>query len=451
MIGTGSGKKRDQMPTKDELKLLKKERDARDRSRTVRDTWQKIDRDGENLTTKEKLERLVSLTRQKRGPAVKSVPAPIEPGHREPVQLFENPYTLGARYGQVMISLGLEIPGKALAKLSHDVAFEGLSLDSALFLDLETTGLAGGTGTLPFLVGMGYYRDGRFNVAQYFLSEMGDEGRMVRELGQFFREMDFKSVVTYNGKAFDMPLLETRFALQRERFPLAGLPHLDFLFSARHLWKHRYESCRLSHLAREIVRADRDEDIPGAEIPIRYFQYIRSGDFSLIEPILYHNQEDILSLLGVVIEGALLFDRGRRPSQDKADAMDLVGIGRLYESVGDLERSVELFEKALGGDLSGEVSVQVRTKLSRHFKKNRAWDKAVPLWQGAAGGDAFSSCRELAMYYEHREKNYEEAIRAAEEGLALAMGVSPQYEQDFRKRLERLKHKVRRRQEKREK
>jgi len=451
MIGTGSGKKRDQMPTKDELKLLKKERDARDRSRTVRDTWQKIDRDGENLTTKEKLERLVSLTRQKRGPAVKSVPAPIEPGHREPVQLFENPYTLGARYGQVMISLGLEIPGKALAKLSHDVAFEGLSLDSALFLDLETTGLAGGTGTLPFLVGMGYYRDGRFNVAQYFLSEMGDEGRMVRELGQFFREMDFKSVVTYNGKAFDMPLLETRFALQRERFPLAGLPHLDFLFSARHLWKHRYESCRLSHLAREIVRADRDEDIPGAEIPIRYFQYIRSGDFSLIEPILYHNQEDILSLLGVVIEGALLFDRGRRPSQDKADAMDLVGIGRLCESAGDLERSIELFEKALKGDLSCEISVQVRTKLGRHFKKNRAWDKAVPLWQGAAGGDAFSSCRELAMYYEHREKNYEEAIRAAEEGLALAMGVSPQYEQDFRKRLERLKHKVRRRQEKREK
>jgi len=451
MIGTGSGKKRDQMPIKDELKLLKKERDARDRSRTVRDTWQKIDRDGENLTTKEKLERLVSLTRQKRGPAVKSVPAPIEPGHREPVQLFENPYTLGARYGQVMISLGLEIPGKALAKLSHDVAFEGLSLDSALFLDLETTGLAGGTGTLPFLVGMGYYRDGRFNVAQYFLSEMGDEGRMVRELGQFFREMDFKSVVTYNGKAFDMPLLETRFALQRERFPLAGLPHLDFLFSARHLWKHRYESCRLSHLAREIVRADRDEDIPGAEIPIRYFQYIRSGDFSLIEPILYHNQEDILSLLGVVIEGALLFDRGRRPSQDEADAMDLVGIGRLCESAGDLERSIELFEKALKGDLSCEVSVQVRTKLGRHFKKNRAWDKAVPLWQGAAGGDAFSSCRELAMYYEHREKNYEEAIRAAEEGLALAMGVSPQYEQDFRKRLERLKHKVRRRQEKREK
>jgi uncharacterized protein YprB with RNaseH-like and TPR domain len=448
MIEAGTGKKRDPMAIKDELKLLKKERDARDRSRKVHDTWQKIDRDGENLTTKEKLERLISLTRREKGPAGKPEPAPVEPGHREPVQFFENPYTLGARYGQVTISLGLEIPGKALALLSHDAAFEGLSLDSALFLDLETTGLAGGTGTLPFLVGMGYYRNGRFNVAQYFLSEMGDEDRMIRELGQFFREMGFKSVVTYNGKAFDMPLLETRFALQRERFPLAGLPHLDFLFSARHLWKHRYESCRLSYLAREIVRADRDEDIPGAEIPIRYFQYIRSGDFSLIEPILYHNQEDILSLLGVVIEGALLFDRGRRPSQDETDAMDLVGIGRLYESAGDLERSIELFEKALEGELSGEVSVHVRTKLGRHFKKNRAWDKAVSLWQGAAGCDELSSRRELAMYYEHREKKYEEAIRAAEEGLAWAMGVSLSYEQDFRKRLERLKGKVRRRQEK---
>ncbi len=436
------------MAIKDELKLLKRERDARDRSRKVRDTWQRIDQEGESLTTKEKLERLISLTRREKGPVKKPEPAAVVPQHRESVQLFENPYTLNARYGQVTISLGLEVPGKALALLSHDAAFESQSLESALFLDLETTGLAGGTGTLPFLVGMGYYRNGKFNVAQYFLSEMGDEDRMVRELGRFFREMDFKSVVTYNGKAFDMPLLETRFTLQRERFPLAGLPHLDFLFSARHLWRHKYENCRLFHLAREIVRADRDEDIPSAEIPIRYFQYIRSGDFSLIEPILYHNQEDILSLLGVVIEGALLFDRGRRTSQDEADAMDLVGIGRLYESAGDLERSAELFEKALEGKLSGEVSIHVRTKLGRHFKKKRAWDKAVPLWQSAAGGEALSSCRELAMYYEHQEKKYEEAVRAAEEGLVWATGVSVSYEQDFRKRLERLKIKIRRRQEK---
>ena len=104
MIETEPGKKRDPMTIKSELKLLKKERDARDRSRKVRDTWQKIDRDGENLTTKEKLERLISLSRREKGPAGKPEPAPVEPGHREPVQFFENPYTLGARYGQVTIS-----------------------------------------------------------------------------------------------------------------------------------------------------------------------------------------------------------------------------------------------------------------------------------------------------------------------------------------------------------
>ncbi len=318
-----------------------------------------------------------------------------------------------------------------------------MTLDSALFLDLETTGLAGGTGTLPFLVGMGYYRDGKFKVAQYFLGEMADEDAMIRELAGFIRDMDFKSVITYNGKAFDLPLLETRFALHRERFPLAGLPHLDFLFAARQLWKHQYESCRLFHLAREIVRAERDEDIPGAEIPMRYFQYIRTGDESLIEPVLYHNQEDILSLLGVVIAGALLLGRGQRPEAgEEMDPLDLVGVGRLYESAGDADRSAELFEHALKRNLSGELSTRVHKKLSAHFKKNRDWEKAVVLWKDLSRQDQLDAFRELAMYYEHKEKKYDEALRAAEEGLAMSMGLSGLHEQDFRKRLERIQAKM---------
>ena len=122
---------------------------------------------------------------------------------------------------------------------------------------------------------------------------------MLEELSAFFRDGKFRSIVTYNGKAFDVPLLETRFILKRQKYVLNEWPHLDFLFSARSLWKHKYDSCRLFHLAREVVAADRSEDIPGAEIPQRYFDYLRTGDFGLIEPILYHNQEDILSLLGL--------------------------------------------------------------------------------------------------------------------------------------------------------
>ncbi len=432
------------MTLDDKLRSLRKERAARSRSRNVEDAWNKIDRDAGSLTVKEKLERLISLTGG-RYPA-KPPAAPVSgPLRREPFRFVENPFALGTRYGDVSIAQGLEIPGKALAFLSHEIGFEALTLDSALFLDLETTGLAGGTGTLPFLVGMGYYRDGKFKVAQYFLGEMADEDAMVRDLSRFIRDMDFKSVVTYNGKAFDLPLLETRFAMHRERFPLADLPHLDFLFAARQLWKHQYESCRLFHLAREIVRAERDEDIPGAEIPLRYFQYIRTGDESLIEPILYHNQEDILSLLGVVIAGALLLGRGQRPDAgEEMDPLDLVGVGRLYESAGDMERSAELFEQALKRNLSGELSVRVHKKLSSHLKRNKDWEKAVVLWKDLSRQDQLDAFRELAMYYEHKEKKYEEALRAAEEGLAMSAGLPGPHEQDFRKRLERLREKMKR-------
>jgi uncharacterized protein YprB with RNaseH-like and TPR domain len=434
------------MTLDDKLKFLKKERDARARSRNpVEDAWKRIDGEGEDLTVKEKLERLISLTGGGRYPAKPAAPAAAGPLRRDSFRFIENPYALGTRYGDVSIALGLEIPGKALAFLSHDEEFETLTLDSALFLDLETTGLAGGTGTLPFLVGMGYYRDGTFNVAQYFLGEMADEDAMIRELSGFIRDMNFKSVVTYNGKAFDLPLLETRFAMHRERFPLSGLPHLDFLFAARQLWKHKYESCRLFHLAREIVRAERDEDIPGAEIPTRYFQYIRTGDESLIEPVLYHNQEDILSLLGVVIAGALLLGRGQRPdAAEELDPMDLVGVGRLFESAGDTERSAELFEHALKRNLSGELSVRVQKKLSSHFKKNRDWEKAVVLWKELSCQDRLDVVRELAMYYEHKEKRYDEALRTAEEGLTMSMGFSGPHEQDFRKRLQRIRGKMER-------
>ena len=432
------------MTLDDKLRSLRKERAARSRSRNVEDAWNRIDRDAGNLTVKEKLERLIGLTGG-RCPA-KPPAAPVSgPLRREPFRFVENPFALGTRYGDVSIAQGLEIPGKALAFLSHEIGFEALTLDSALFLDLETTGLAGGTGTLPFLVGLGYYRDGKFKVAQYFLGEMADEDAMVRDLSRFIRDMDFKSVVTYNGKAFDLPLLETRFAMHRERFPLADLPHLDFLFAARQLWKHQYESCRLFHLAREIVRAERDEDIPGAEIPLRYFQYIRTGDESLIEPILYHNQEDILSLLGVVIAGALLLGRGQRPDAgEEMDPLDLVGVGRLYESAGDMERSAELFEQALKRNLSGELSVRVHKKLSSHLKRNKDWEKAVVLWKDLSRQDQLDAFRELAMYYEHKEKKYEEALRAAEEGLAMSAGLPGTHEQDFRKRLERLRGKMKR-------
>jgi uncharacterized protein len=433
------------MDIKDKLAHHKKEREVHKRGRSVEDAWSRIAQTGD-LTTKEKLEKLINLTGVAKP---KKAEAPARPTRGkpvgEPLQYFENTYAPQLRYGQIVVGEGLQIDGETLYYLSRDEEFRGLGLDTALFLDLETTGLAGGTGTIPFLVGLGYYRGDRFVVAQYFLAEPGEEERMLEDLARLFEEGGFRSVVTYNGKAFDLPLLETRFILKRQKLRLTDLPHLDFLFSARHLWKHKHESCRLFHLAREVVAADRSEDIPGAEIPFRYFDYLRTGDFGQIEPILYHNQEDILSLLGLVIQGARLFKSGQAEEADTAlDAMDLVGVGKLFETMGEVERSVVLFERAIGGGLTGTIETTVKRKLSIHFKKTADWDKAVSLWKDLSTMDQLFGFRELAMYHEHQSRNFAEALRTAEEGLDLARRSGDPFEDDFAKRITRLEAKIQR-------
>jgi len=432
----------------EKLKQLKRGRQSRSKTDIIKDVWEEIDKD-ESLSVKEKLQQLITLTGSE-GPS-KSQASAFEPLEREPIQFFENPYPLDVRYGKITLSTGLDIKGDVLVWLSKDAEFESLDLSTALFIDLETTGLSGGTGVVPFLVGLGYYRDDKFYVSQYFLGEMGEEERMIQELGQFFTEMNFQSVVSYNGKGFDMPLLETRFILHRQPFLLSELPHLDFLFSARSLWRHKHENCRLFHLAHEVVNADRAEDIPSAEIPWRYFQYLNTGNFDLIEPILYHNQEDILSLLGVVVAGALVFSE--KGEEGFVDAMDLYGAGKIMEKLGEVEKSLDFFQKALDGELSDEVTLEAKKKISYHFKKNQDWEKAVMMWKEMTSAETASlgqllSFRELAMYLEHREKKFEEAREVAEEGFVMSMGFSSYYEKDFSHRLERLKLKIQRQKEK---
>jgi hypothetical protein len=169
---------------------------------------------------------------------------------------------------------------------------------------------------------------------------------------------------------------------------------------------------------------------------------------SLIEPVLYHNQEDLLSLLGVVISGAALFSPDvPEKSEVEADAMDLFGAARLLERTGQSERSALFMRRALEGRLSGEIAVLAKMKLASHFKRNRDWIKAVSLWQEIAPLSPLTCCRELAIYYEHRERDYEKAKRAAAEGLTAASGMSRSLEKDFTRRLDRLQRKLERRNE----
>ncbi len=193
--------------------------------------------------------------------------------------------------------------GPGLAVLAKDPRLEHLDLTRALFLDTETTGLSGGTGTLPFLVGVGWLEEsGIFRVEQYFCREPGEEGA---QLSLLTGRLEWAScLVTFNGRGFDIPLLNTRFVLHRMKNPGYKLPHLDLLPVARRVFKKRLQSCRLGNLEAEILGFERIGDIPGSAIPEVYASFLHGGPVEPIEAVLEHNALDLVGLaaLGAVIE-----------------------------------------------------------------------------------------------------------------------------------------------------
>jgi uncharacterized protein YprB with RNaseH-like and TPR domain len=420
---------------------------GKSREELIRHSWSSLEKN-QSLSLKEKLEKLLALARECK---VKKSPLHPEDELSSPeretgmtrisgFRIFENTYPLDYKYGRVSLGQGLKIEGRILALLAHNEAFKELSLSSALFLDLETTGLSGGVGVIPFLIGFGYFGQESLEIRQFFLGEPAEEEAMIQEVYRFLESNPFECIVSFNGRGFDLPILETRFTLHRLPFPLADLPHLDFIFAARQLWKHKHESCRLSHLAEQVLKASRWEDIPSSEVPVRYFSYLRSGQFSFVEPVLEHNVQDILSLLGIVIAASELLKSSS--FTEDMDSSDLIGLARILEAAGEAERSFELLEMALRQGVPESLAFSLKKKLAWYWKKNRQWARAVALWEEMAPAGKLFCYRELAMYYEHCCHDYERARELAAEGLSLARGVSRTYEEDFLRRLQRLEAKI---------
>ncbi|MFQ6083318.1 MAG: ribonuclease H-like domain-containing protein [Candidatus Aminicenantia bacterium] len=433
------------MDIKEKLRVLRKKRNSIQKDKKIEDYWQQVSQE-KNLSIKQKLEKLVQIRTDKLT-SKKNKQIFFEKESQEKISFYEHPFPLSYVYGKVPLKLGLEISGDILYCLSNEPEFEHLDLSSSLFLDLETTGLSGGTGIVPFLVGLGFYQEDHFYIIQYFLGELSEEEELINQLSQFLQEMDFKSIITYHGKGFDIPILETRFILNRQPFYLTSLPHLDFLYPARSLWRHKYESCKLSHLAKWLVQAEREDDIPPEEIPWRYFNYLRTGDLSLIEPILYHNEQDILSLLSLVILGAMFFTKEK--DLWIGDGADLFGAGKVFERMGNWEGCINYYQKALEQGIPDELALTAKKKLSYFYKKKQNWSEAISLWYDLASSNQMFSFRELAMYYEHREKNFKKAREIVERGLKQSnelpvcrTGRSIYYQEDFEYRLKRLQRKI---------
>jgi hypothetical protein len=323
-----------------------------------------------------------------------------------------------------------------------------------LFVDLETTGLSGGAGTMAFLVGCGWFDLGAFQVRQFLLTSYAAERALLCAVAECLR--DTSLLVTYNGKTFDVPVMETRWLFHRMPLPLESVRHFDMLHPARRLWRRRdgepdeEACCRLSTLERVLCGVDRVGDVPGMEIPTRYFRFLRTGDAMPLEPVLEHNRIDLISLAAVTAAAVRLVDEGPCACRDACEALSL---GTVFERANAWEQATACFRLA-ADDASAPVDIRAEAlyRLALRLRRDRRYDEAAHIWRrvldlaGAASRRRPSllpelrrfAARQLAIHHEHRERDYEGARE-----LTLQLLEDWEREQtDSRKRLARLERKI---------
>ncbi|HRT92615.1 MAG TPA: ribonuclease H-like domain-containing protein, partial [Anaerolineaceae bacterium] len=328
----------------------------------------------------EKLRRMgVQIGVQKPLETPRQARKPIEtvvPG-REYQTNFGSLFSLGHSYPQDYLHGRQPVlpqhPIYGLARWSRVPELEQKNLDQFIFLDTETTGLSGGTGTMAFMVGVARFRGESLAMEQFFLRSPAEEAALLAGLEEFCDGM--AAVVTYNGKSFDIPILNTRYILQGFTSPFEDLPHLDLLHLTRRIWRARLEQCNLGNIEQQILQLQRDGDeVPGYLVPEYYAQYLRDGNAEPLRGIFYHNEQDVLSLAALF---ALFADMLEAPTAwETSSSQDLTALGRLLEHMGEVDGAVSLYQKG------AQTAESARTKLEpllaqaklhkRHGEYNRA-------------------------------------------------------------------------------
>ncbi len=341
------------------------------------------------------------------------------------------------RHGQVKLDETLNAtihPHSSFTALERDGEID---LKQVVYFDTETTGL-GGVGIVPFLIGCGSVVDGGFEVRQYLIPDYSDEAAMLEVLQTEFGPE--KSVVTYNGAAFDIPVVRDRLIVNRVGREIVYREHIDLLHSARRLFKRRLKECNLTHVERRLFEFHREDDIPGYLVPSVYFEWLSSEKLDTMAGVLTHNRNDIISLHFLLshvanafaTEGAVL---------DQTD--DLFSLSRVYRRRNKDPQVLNLC-KRISDEATGEVTPEMQLFHAAALKRTGEWGQAVAIWQALSATDSREGYRasvELAVYYEHKEKNFTKAIEFAK----LAQDRCPygQTEKErLRIRLERLDDKL---------
>jgi tetratricopeptide (TPR) repeat protein len=310
--------------------------------------------------------------------------------------------------------------------------------------------LAGGSGTYAFLVGIAWWEDGGLEIEQFFLREYSEERSLLFALRE--RIAEHPVLVTFNGKSFDWPLLETRYRMSRKVSAPSPRAHLDFLYPARNLWRLRLGSVRLSELERHILGWDRGEDVLSGQIPQIYFDYLRGGAAERLVPVLNHNQMDLRGLAALSNRILSLLTDAENLGHD---GLELFGVSRICEKRREHMRARKLYEKSIASFLPMETDRAARRFLARLAKRDGDFDLACELWKDALENSrhGYEAYEQLAMYYEHNARNPEQArqvvlqaineLRRANQVGDITPGAYREFKVKFDRRLKRLERKSR--------
>ena len=305
----------------------------------------------------------------------------------------------------------LELTAETLRMMSDREIPDGLDPRRILYLDTETTGL-GGSGTVAFLVGMGWLTDQGFEVHQFLMRDYPEEPFLLKHVAAGLEKFDV--LCTFNGTTFDVPLLESRFLMNRmNRERLLALPHLDLLHMCRRLWKLRLGRCNLGHLEEVILGKPRVDDLPGSEVPQRYFTYLKTKQMSLLDDILKHNAQDIASLCVLLNHMADLY---LHPEKIRFSE-DVYSMGRALERINRTENARHCYRLARRGRMGDSAGAALAMSYRRGGEREQAAEVWREMIRDRRGG--IVPYVELAKYEEHVRRDIPAALELTEKALLL--------------------------------
>ncbi len=347
-------------------------------------------------------------------------------------------YPLDHLHGKSKLSGILGCSGPELALLSRDNTLEEFDPKKSVFIDVETTGLAGGTGTWAFLIGLGRLEADSFLLRQYFLRKPGEEKAILSHFNESIS--GFPAMISFNGKLFDLPLLQTRQMLAGTAVS-EPRQHLDLLQCARVLWKKRLASRSLHSLEEALLGLQRRDDIPGAEIPEVYFNYLRRGNTDQLKKVFEHNVLDILSMV-TLLERVHLTACGTTLEHPA----ETLALGCLCLEEGEVERGLGYLRETAGSS-NAPLAEEASLELSLYYKKKGNWEEAVNIWQEALKNNPANlrAYIELAKYFEHRCHEYQTALDLTKKALAAArLNRDTHFNRIKDLRIEALQHRLNR-------